>query len=334
MASETSVYSNAYFEAMRKESASVEREVGATKSAIWFQFYMAVLGSGRWGGELPKDCWQHQPEEYLINWGKIAAFKDDEGEFQLFPCYGCGELLKNGFYSRYAIIAKNGKMWYRNAEDIEICLDNSSQIAPIWLIGEYGEKTGYAYAAVDTALQRAMLPLVFECQDESDVATITDFIDKGESLKVAKVLQSSKFSSGQINVTQPFDNGKNDVLSLWDVTIRYRNVFYNLFGFNAVDILKKERLTERESEGNDEITMYSFAQDRYDCRMDFIDRVEKKFGVSLEYKLNRKVSTLSQMDEELKEERIESFEEGMLGKEENQEVIEDDSSTENSDTGE
>lgn len=326
MANPTSVYSNAYFDKLQEISANVTRENGATASATWFQFYMAVLSSGKWGGELPADCWPYMPEEFLINWGKVAAFKDDDGYFKIYPCYGCGELLENGFYKQYTIIAKNGKMWYRDIEDIEICLDNSSHMAPIFLIGEYAKKSGYAYAAVDTALQRAMLPIILEAPNASDITSIVDMIEKGETLKVMKVLQSSKFANGEIKVTQPFDSPKSDVISLWDITVRYRNLFYNLFGFNAIDIVKNERLTERESRGNDEIIIYTFAQDRYDCRIDFIDRVEKHFGIELEYEIKRNVNTMFEMLPELKDAQIENI--AQEGEKEN----DTDNGTENTDT--
>ena len=47
MANATSVYSNAYFDKLQEISANVTRENGATASAVWFQFYMAVLSSGK-----------------------------------------------------------------------------------------------------------------------------------------------------------------------------------------------------------------------------------------------------------------------------------------------
>ena len=94
-----------------------------------------------------------------------------------------------------------------------------------------------------------------------------------------------------------FDNRETDVLSLWDVFSRYDRMFYRTFGISTVGIQKNERLTEAESTGEEEMTRYTLFQDMYNCRMDGIEQVKKKFNYDLSIEVMRDQKTVYELSQ-------------------------------------
>ena len=226
------------------------------------------------------------PEESLCMSGRLAFFKDGD-EFKMFPCFMGGALEENGEFTKYNIIARNGKTWLKDREEIEICYNNSMRLPSAFNIFELGEKASYALRSVETALERSMLAPIVVGEDNSQLKFIADALDKEKNLKPFLLALKNAYSKGDNKVIQFFDNSKEDVLARWDVFVRFRNLFYTTFGVNNIEIMKKERLTESEGSGNDEITRYTLLQDMIDQRRDFCKRVKEKFNYDLDFYVNR-----------------------------------------------
>ena len=286
-----SVFHNIYKPQFDKTNEEIKNQIKDTFFSTWFTYYSAVISTFSWGN-LPKNTLIWQPEQYLTYNGKFAYFEEGKNKF-LYPCTPAGALLENGQYSEYVIIAHNGKQWRKNIEDIEICYCNCLRFPTLALINEYADNSNVALRAVQVALKRAAQPKIVTAEDESGIVKVSDAINNPYNMdKLALVTTSEGISDGQIGVNTLFDNRADDVLSLWDVHIRYRNLFYTTFGVDNVAIQKKERLTEAEGSANDEIMRYSLLDDMYLNRLDFVNRVKEHFGHEFKLEINRDPNTV------------------------------------------
>ena len=269
----------------------LKNESSISLTTNFIQCYTTAVSTFKWEN-LPKTILPHMPENFLMYWDRLAFFKDDNGEFKMYPCYPCGELMENGEYKTYYIISKNGTQWIRNYDEISICYPNSIRIPMIVIVKELSEKMSYSLRAVNTTLKRIMVPQVASCTDETSLKTLSDMYDDEKNLLPFRATMSNSLKNGDITISEFFDNRKYDVLAQWDIYVRYRNLFYTMYGINNVEIQKRERLTEAEGSGNSEIARYTFLKDLYDCRMNFINDVKEKFGHELKISLNRDVNTV------------------------------------------
>lgn len=286
-----SVFHNIYKPQFDESLKDIRENMSDSLFTTWFTYYLTVISTFTWGN-LPKPTLLWQPEQYLTYNGKFAFF-EHENSYKILPCMPSGNLLENGQYSMYTMIARNGETYIRNIEDVEICYCNSLRFPTLAIIQELADKSNNALLAVDTALARARQPKIIGCEDESVVTKISNAINnKDNANKLALVTDNEGIGDNQLSLTQLFDNRADDVLALWDVHVRYRNLFYSTFGVDNVEIQKRERLTEAEGSGNDEIVRYSLLTDMYKCRKDFIDRVKEHYNYEMALEINRDIATV------------------------------------------
>lgn len=310
-----SVFHNLYDAKIQEITNEVEQEKRGTLFAIWYSYYSTVVSTFQLGN-LPKYTLNWQPEDYLFYTGLVGFIKNkgdfkDDAEYKILPCFGSGRLLSNGEYSEYTLFTKNGETYIRPREEIALCYNNNQRIPSSILVSEFAQKSSYALEAVDTSLRRSMLPSVWECESESDLQTALSLHDKDKTLRPYVVTMSDGLSKKSINVVHPFDNRNYDVLAQWDIYVRYRNLFYTTFGINNVEIQKRERLTEAEGSGNDEITRYTLLKEMYARRMDFVDEVKEKFNYTLTLEINRDSATVYEI-RLTNDEKIENVETDLL----------------------
>lgn len=297
-----SVYHNIYQEKVNAKKAEVQAEILSTDLTVFLSYYTTVLDTFKYTN-LPDGILPFMPEEQLIYWGQTCFFKDDEGNYKIYPCYPCGQLLENGLYSSYNIISKNGKTWIRPYEEIELCFNNSSKIPSIWVINELTEKTVRSLNAIDVTLERVIMKPIISCKDEAQASMINDLYDKTKKYLPFATTFSDAFTNGDIQLTKFFDNKESDILALWDIYVRNRNRFYTTFGINNIEIQKKERLTEAEGAGNDEITRFTLLNDMYACRKDWIERIKNHFSYDMTVELNRDITTVYELNTDNEEKK-------------------------------
>ena len=283
-----SVYHNLFTEKVKENIKNNELLSEQNEYVIYSSFYSVAVSAFNWKN-LPKDILIHLPEEFLTFWGMLAFFKDDNGEYKIYPCYPCGILQQNGLYDRYTIISKNGDNWVREAKDVEICLCNSLRLPTIGIIREMTKKTSYALSSVDKAIRKAAFGNLFACKNQEQVDALTELLDNYDvkSLSPFHVTLSEGFNKDEIKSFSIFDNRENDITSLWEVFIRYKNYFYSMFGVYNIEQTKGERLTEAESKGNQDLVRYTLLDDMYRHRKDFCDRVKSHFNYDLQVEVNR-----------------------------------------------
>lgn len=305
-----SVYHNIYQEKVANKKAEVQNEILSTDFTVFLSYYTTVLNSFKYT-ILPENILPFMPEEQLIYWGLTCFFKDDDENYKIYPAYPCGDLLENGLYSAYNIISKNGKTWIRDVKDIELCFNNSSKIPSIWVINELTEKTVKSLNAIDVTLERVIMKPIISCKDEQQASMILDLYDKTKKYMPFATTFSDAFTDGDISITKFFDNKESDILALWDIYVRNRNRFYTTFGINNIEIQKKERLTEAEGAGNDEITRFTLLNDMYSCRKDWCERIKNHFGYEMNVELNRDITAVYELNTDNEEKKkifeIESY---------------------------
>ena len=305
-----SVFHNLYETKLNDALKEVKTNKYATMSTIFNSYYTTVVSTFSWKN-LPKKVLLFLPEEYLCYWGMIAFFKDDKNEYNILPCWGSGKLLENGEYSEYSMVAKNGKTYTRKREDIALCYDNCMKIPSIIMIRELSSKSSKALRAVDASLRKATMPAILSAKDEIDMATISDMYDEEKEDLPFRVTNSNSLKNDNITKYSIYDNREIDILAQWDVYVRYRNLFYTMNGVNNVEVQKKERLTEAEGSGNDEITRYTLLKDKYRLRLGWVKEIKEKFSYDMEFELNRDSTTVYELSLSNKE-KIDNIEIDLL----------------------
>lgn len=260
-------------------------------------FYSTILQSFKWGGDIPKflrGLPDYIEECFLIS--SMVAYFEDNGEFYITPCYGNGILLDNGLYSSYTCIFRNGRTVIKNLEDIEICYNNSLGLPNRIVADEILNKCVNALLAIDMSLERAAFPSITFSSNEQVNNTIIGVLDDAiNKRKPYALINSSSFNSDVLNKYDLFDNRAQDVLALWDIFVRYKNMFYTTFGVSNIEISKTERLTKKESESNTEMTRYGLFSDEWGHRVDWAYRIEEHFGNRLTCDINRNSDTVAEM---------------------------------------
>lgn len=278
--------------------------------SIYTMYLTTVISSFRWKN-LPPDTLPFNIEKFLCYWGMCAMFRDDDGKLQIYPCYPAGALKPNGEFEEYIIIAMNGKNWRRKREEIAICYDNSLQIPSIFMIKEFATKSTNALRAVDHALERSMLPAIIECESEEEMNRLADYYDRVKNGLPFRLTYKEGSNAQGSKVNDVFDSRRYDVIEFWDIYVRYRNLFYTSQGVNNVEIQKRERLTEAEGSGNDEITRYTLLNDKIDRRDDYKKECMEKFESDIDYELNRDSATVYNLSLD-NEEKIEDVQLNIL----------------------
>ena len=291
-----SVFEKLYTEQYKK--ISDEQKVLQTYEG--FNFFdncmTTLLRSFSWKNIPDKNMPEFMPEVFLQYGGAIGFTKRDDSPV-LLSAFGEGKLTKSGTFSSYLLVYPNGEMFSVKEEDCVIGYNNVFRMPYVYKVSQYAEKMTRAICAVDAALDRAIFPAIVGIENESQLIQFSDYQNNFyNKLKTYLVAYKDKLSENDVQVLNLFDNTKNDVLALFDVFVRYRNLFATTFGINNVEIQKRERLTQAEGSGNDEFVRYTLFWDMYDNRRKFVEKVKEKFGYELEIEINRDIQTVYQLE--------------------------------------
>lgn len=287
-----SVFSNIY--TTRYEKAAEVRS--AVKAYTDFDFFdtcmTTVINTFKWTGYPSKELPPFMIEWFFQNAGRVAMYRNDAGELAVHPAFPAGALTDNGTFTAYDIITPNGKTYVRKAEEIAVGYNNCFKMPYVYKIDQFAKKMSYALRAVDSALTKASLPVAAMFENPDQLKKFERFTDPETAMQPFVAMLKEKLVAKEVETISLYDASKVDVISLWDVYTRYRNLFYTTFGINNVEIQKRERLTEAEGAGNDEITRYSLLSDMYDRRKEWCEKCKELFGSEISFELNRDISTV------------------------------------------
>lgn len=288
-----SVFHNIYETEVVNAYNNIAEETVETFSTLYSASLTTIISTFKWGGKDFPKIPKFLPERSLLYFPMLAGFMDNN-EYKIFPCFGAGTLRDDGEYDRYTIITYKGKTFQRTRDEIALCYNNSIAVPSIFMVRELTGKMNTALQAVDCALERSMLPALIECEDEETFKKMSTYYDADKNKLPFRLSYRGEGAMGAKAsvINDLFDSKKYDIIQMWDVFVRYRNLFYTMNGINNVEIQKRERLTEAEGSGNDEITRYSTLDDKFERRKDFIEETYNKFGKELTIELNRDSATV------------------------------------------
>lgn len=299
-----SVFSKIYENAMKDIKDCELRKNEQTSIFINNIASTTVISSFKYKGDIPEMIKQIPDfiEENLFYFGKMGATINDEGEFVILPVTRNGNLLRNGLSSQYTFYYRNGETFIRNIEDMELIYDNWSEIPSLVFTTEIIEKMTNALRAVDCALERSKVPPIIASQKEELVGIITEALNNAYANKNPFAVASiSSALISEIEKISLYDDREQGIINLWDIFVRYKNLFFTTNGINNVEIAKQERLTMAEGSANTEITRYGVFYDKYDHRIDAMERIEKHFGKKITVEINRNRDTVVDLQLDNKE---------------------------------
>ena len=296
-----SVFQNIYT-SMYEQSEEYQKQKQYTTDFNFFDTCLTTLiNTFKWSNLPDEKLPPFMIEQFLQYAGRVAMYKSDSGKLKIHAAFPSGEITDTDEFDRYIIYTPNGKSFIRGAEDVEICFNNCFKIPYVYKVKQFSDKMSYALRAVDSALTKACMPIIALFENENQLAKFGKFTDPEIAMQPFVAMLKEKLVSKEVETISLYDATKIDVLALWDVYVRYRNLFYTTFGINNVEVQKRERLTEAEGAGNDEITRYSLLDDMSNCRRDFCDRCKKHFNSEIDFEINRDISTVFQIEADNKE---------------------------------
>lgn len=292
-----SVFSKVYEDKMLEIQKAEQYNTYKTENYLRHLFYTMVISSFSYSGDIPKFIKYDMDfiEESLFRAGKVAYF-EHEGEKYIAPCFGSGVLLKNGKFDRYTMIFRNGMQVIKPIEEIELCFNNWAELPSQVIVEELIDKCLNSLRAVDGSLMRAQLPAILALGDEQKLDVITTKIKNSYQHRDPYAIVSGDWIGDELKRISMYDNKEVDILALWDVFVRYKNLVFTTFGINNVEVAKTERLTQAESVSNTEITRYGLFYDMYEHRLDWVKRIKEHFGDEISCTINRNFDTVTELN--------------------------------------
>lgn len=289
---QNSVFHNIYTKKLEEAYIQKTKESESTFYTLMCNALTTIISTFKWGGKDFPKIPKFLPETSLCYYPFLAGYIEN-GEFNIYPAFPSGFLMDNGEYTEYTIITFKGRTLTKKREEISLCYNNSLAIPSIFTARELVTKMDKALLAVDSALERSMLPAIIECEDEETYKTLTNLYDAEKNKLPFRISYRQGLNGATASaVNDIFDSKKYDLLQMWDVYVRYRNLFYTSNGVNNIEIQKRERLTEAEGSGNDEITRYTNLKDKQERREDFVEETAEKFDKEISVELNRDSATV------------------------------------------
>lgn len=291
-----STYHNIYEEKLKEIQKNFEIHNEQTDLYLYQLFRAVIIHSFTWSN-IPEFIKQSPDyiEESLSGYGKIAFFKMND-EYYLAPAMANGKLLKNGLYSHYTMVFRDGQTVILPIEEIELCNNNFNSLPSDILLREMVYKCSNALKAVDRALDKNTLVDILLCKDEITMGKISSALEKSYEKKIPIAVTMGDWINNDTKFLTLTDNRAIQIKDIYDVFIRYRNLFLTTFGINTVEISKAERLTLAEGSSNDEIVQYTLFGDMYEHRKDFCKRVKEHFNYELSVIANRGIDTTTNLE--------------------------------------
>lgn len=230
---------------------------------------------------------QNRPEVYLYHRGLCGGFRDGDANV-IYPAFPCGKLRPDGYYTQYTLIAMDGTIFIKDFEDIVLLKNNPANIPSRDIVKFYCDKMESIFRMIDNLIHRAKAGNIIECSDEPTMKKIQSVnlaVDSNQTiLTLLGEGLNTKFE--RVNL---FDNRETDIISWWAIFEKYKNELLTTFGFNNVGYEKHERLLVDEVTANNDVILNGFFGTMLDCRKEFCERYNNKFGTDISCKANQRL---------------------------------------------
>lgn len=213
--------------------------------------------------------------------------------FNNFLCFYKNTLFPNGVVARYLPSGDLDEYWRPKKvdiitltgvpvaygvpfSDIVPMIDNSMNIIPFVTITEYIEKIAYTETTLMKNVRQARIPAFFSGTKEQ-VASFNKIIQKTDD-EDAFAIADPKATEAMSQYDIKFSIQPKDMI---EIMKNYQNWCIQSFGMYAGSSQKAERMlvSEVQSQTDYSDTIY---QDEKDCRTEFIEAINKKFGLKIE----------------------------------------------------
>lgn len=286
-----SVFHKLYTEAIEKTKEQNKFIFDLEKFDFFLIYMTSLVSSFKWKKTPVDNMPLFKPEQFIQQSGRLGLF-NYENKWHILPIFPNGTIEEYGEYSDYIAVDCTGKNYMLKKDDLCICYNNSFCVPYYSMVKRFSDKSALALRAVDVSLAKAIAPTLVGVSSQEQLDIIGEMAQSINNPVPYKAMIKGKFDAKELDRVPAFDNREVDVLALWDVYVRYRNLYYGTIGINNIEIAKRERLTEAEGSGNDEIVRYSLFDDMWEQRQDFIKRAKEKFNVDIEIEINRDVDTV------------------------------------------
>lgn len=287
-----SVFDKVYERTLTEMKLESKVSILRTEQFIRQLFFTTIINGFEWSNT-PEFIRSNQDyiEEGTFYSGTMGYFIDDDGSEKIAPAFATGLLLENGLYDTYQMIFPNGRTVIKKLEDIELLFNNYNHTPTIIYVLEMVDKCTTSLNAVELSLIRATFSKLITCKDEQTKKKMLDLIKSSLSQEIPFAITMGDWLNNEIKIDSLYDDKEVNITAIWDIFIRFRNLFFTTFGINTVEISKTERLTMAEGASNDEIVQFTLFNDMYKHRLDFCKRVKEHFGRELTVDVNRGIDT-------------------------------------------
>lgn len=229
--------------------------------------------------------WEGVPEMYRPQWIELLTYDhyligafNHQGKLYILPASPIGVILPSGEYSDYIMFAPNGEVFTRSREDVELLYNNSLNLSTRSIIYELLENIDMSMDVIRAFLIRAKIGEHFDCDDESTANNITKAIN--DAIKCGNVFSASigKSITDGVSKFSLFDTKTSNITVIWENIDKTLGLIQQNLGFVKSETVKRERLTEAESQDNREQARFGLISDMFLNRSSFCDRVNTHDG--------------------------------------------------------
>lgn len=263
----------------RKRATLTDLLNDLTFKTLHDKFKMLIMSRFEYDGLEELGIESRHIERELFSEGFAMFFQDPEMSYMCLKGSPVGKYNVYGDPLSYRATGFNYNKEY-NVDDCVIIENNPLRIPTDDFVMFYVNKLAEAERTMDVNVKSSKTPYIIACDDKTELTFKTIFskvdgnvpaiyADKGLNLDAIQVL-----------------NTKNDFLGneLMDYKKSVENELLTLLGFNNLAVDKKERVNVSEANSNNELTG-TFADLMLYSRKQAIDRINKKYGLSLTVKI-------------------------------------------------
>lgn len=243
------------------------------------KFKLLIMSRFEYGGLEDLEIEPRHIERELFSEGFAMFFKDPDMQYMCLKGQPVAKYNVYGDPLKYLAIGHGYSKEY-DKDDCIIIENNPLRIPTDEFVMFYVNKITEAERTMDINVKSVKTPYIIACDSKTELslknvfAKVDNnepaiFTDKGLNLDAIDVLKTQSTFLG------------NDLM---DYKKSVENELLTLLGFNNLAVDKKERVNVSEANSNNELTG-SFADLMLYSRQQALDRINKKYGLSLTVKL-------------------------------------------------
>lgn len=240
-----------------------------------------IISSIDYIGEFPEGESARTIETKYYWFGRCAWYRHPKsGEWHFDRITPAGEIRPDGFSTKYNVIRLNGETFILPYEDLVIALNSPNGISSRAIVYQYADRWNRALRAVDNQLERAALGDVVYTENPKDRDKLLS-VYRPDHSRVVEVTSDPAFAEGR-SVRRPLYDARESALpELRDVADWYKNQMMSIFGYAALDTVKRAQISAEEVDKNDDQIVHGFFGSMLYSRNYTLDELRARGGPDL-----------------------------------------------------